>query len=61
MYGPKSECPSRTRTAEIQLKRRCAYEVLIGVDPHKASVAVAVIDEVGEFIEYATFPRTAPA
>ncbi len=33
-------------------------KVLIGVDPHKASVAVAVIDEVvGEFVECATFPQ----
>ncbi len=32
-------------------------KVLIGVDPHKASVAVAVVDEVGEFIECATFPQ----
>ncbi len=32
-------------------------KVLIGVDPHKASVAVAVVDEVGELIECATFPQ----
>ena len=33
-------------------------KVLIGVDPHKASVAVAVVDEVvGEFVECATFPQ----
>ena len=32
-------------------------KVLIGVDPHKASVAVAVVDEVGEFVEGATFPQ----
>ena len=32
--------------------------VLIGVDPHKASVAVAVVDEaVGELIERASFPQ----
>jgi hypothetical protein len=31
-------------------------KVLIGVDPHKATVAVAVVDEVlGELIECATF------
>jgi hypothetical protein len=31
-------------------------KVLIGVDPHKASVAVAVVDEVvGELLECATF------
>ncbi|MDQ5819712.1 MAG: IS110 family transposase [Actinomycetota bacterium] len=33
-------------------------KVLIGVDPHKASVAIAVVDEVvGEFVECATFPQ----
>jgi transposase len=33
-------------------------KVLIGVDPHKASVAVAVVDEaVGELVERATFPQ----
>jgi hypothetical protein len=32
-------------------------KVLIGVDPHKASVAVAVVDEVGGFVERATFPQ----
>jgi hypothetical protein len=32
-------------------------EVLIGVDPHKASVALAVVDEIGELIECASFPQ----
>src|SRR5215217_3814130 len=33
-------------------------KVLIGVDPHKASVAVAVVDEAtGELLEGATFPQ----
>jgi len=33
-------------------------KVLIGIDPHKASVAVAVVDEVvGELLERATFPQ----
>jgi transposase len=33
-------------------------KVLIGVDPHKASVAVAVVDEtLGEFVESATFAQ----
>jgi transposase len=32
-------------------------KVLIGVDPHKASVAVAAVDEVGELIECASFPQ----
>jgi transposase len=30
-------------------------KVLIGVDPHKASVAVAAVDEAGQLIECATF------
>ena len=30
-------------------------KVLIGVDPHKASVALAAVDELGELIECATF------
>jgi transposase len=30
-------------------------KVLIGVDPHKASIALAVVDEVGELIECASF------
>jgi transposase len=32
-------------------------EVLIGIDPHKASVAVAVVDEAGELVERAGFPQ----
>ncbi|CAN5178838.1 hypothetical protein BH24ACT17_BH24ACT17_01270 [soil metagenome] len=37
---------------------RAHEKVLIGVDPHKASVAVAVIDEaVGELLERASFPQ----
>ena len=37
---------------------RVRMKVLIGVDPHKTSVAVAVVDEVvGEFVECATFPQ----
>jgi hypothetical protein len=33
-------------------------EVLIGVDPHKASLAVAAIDEaLGELLERANFPH----
>jgi hypothetical protein len=33
-------------------------KVLIGVDPHKASVAAAVVDEVvGELVECASFPQ----
>jgi transposase len=37
---------------------RRSMKVLIGVDPHKASVALAVVDEaVGELIECASFPQ----
>jgi hypothetical protein len=33
-------------------------KVLIGVDPHKASVAVAALDEAtGELLERASFPQ----
>ena len=33
-------------------------EVLIGVDPHKGSVALAAIDETtGELLEHASFPQ----
>ena len=33
-------------------------KVLIGVDPHKASIAVAAVDEaVGKFVERASFPQ----
>ena len=56
---PKSECPSRAPTAEVRAKRRYArMKVLIGVDPHKASVAVAVVDEAtGKLLERAAFPQ----
>jgi transposase len=44
--------------AEIRPERRCvSMKVLIGVDPHKASVALAVVDEIGELIECASFPQ----
>ncbi|HYQ84662.1 MAG TPA: hypothetical protein VEP28_11770 [Rubrobacter sp.] len=33
-------------------------KVLIGVDPHKVSVAVAAVDEAtGELLEHASFPK----
>jgi hypothetical protein len=33
-------------------------KVLIGVDPHKASLAVAAVDEIaGELLERAGFPQ----
>jgi hypothetical protein len=59
-HHPKSECPPRTpMVAEVRPKRRCVLmKVLIGVDPHKTSVAVAAVDEaLGELIERATFPQ----
>jgi hypothetical protein len=58
-HDPKSECPSRTPMAEALPKWGCArMKVLIGVDPHKASVAVAVVDEAsGELVEGANFPQ----
>jgi hypothetical protein len=45
--------------AEVRPKRRYArMKVLIGVDPHKVSVAVAAIDEAtGELLERASFPQ----
>jgi transposase len=57
--SPKSECPSRTPQAEVRTKRRCApVKVLIGVDPHKTSIAVAAVDEAaGELLEGASFPQ----
>src|SRR3712207_2151127 len=59
VHGTKSECPSRAPMAEVRPKRRYArMKVLIGVDPHKASVAVAVVDEAfGELVEHAAFPQ----
>ena len=59
-HHPKSECPPRTpMVAEVRPKRRCVLmKVLIGVDPHKTSVAVAAVDEaLGELVERATFPQ----
>jgi transposase len=45
--------------AEVRPKRRYArMKVLIGVDPHNVSVAVAAIDEAtGELFERASFPQ----
>ena len=45
-HHPNSECPSRTpMVAEVRPKRSARVQVLIWVDPHKASVASAVVDE----------------
>jgi hypothetical protein len=59
VHGTKSECPSRAPMSEARPKRRYArMKVLIGVDPHKASVAVAVVDEAAcELVERAAFPQ----
>jgi transposase len=60
VHGKKSECPSRApMVTEVRAKRRYArMKVLIGVDPHKASVAVAAVDEAtGELLERAAFPQ----
>jgi transposase len=45
--------------AKVPPKRRCALmKVLIGVDPHKGSVAVAAVDQAtGELLERASFPQ----
>src|ERR671910_9308 len=45
--------------AKVRPKRRYArMKVLIGVDPHKASVAIAALDEAtGELLERASFPQ----
>lgn len=59
-YGtrsPKSECPPRDEgrgptETEVRMK------VLIGVDPHKASLAVAALEEAtGELLERASFSQ----
>jgi transposase len=44
---------------EVRPKRRCAFmKVLIGVDPHKASLAVAALDKAtGELLEGANFAQ----
>jgi transposase len=45
--------------AEVRPKRRYTrMQVLIGVDPHKVSLAVAALDEAtGELLERASFPQ----
>src|SRR5215211_3826347 len=56
---PKSECPSRANgRGPTETEVHALMKVLIGVDPHKASVAVAALDEAkGEFLERANFPQ----
>jgi len=57
--GPKSECPSRANgRGSTETEVRALMKVLIGVDPHKASVAVAAVDEAGgELVELTSFPQ----
>jgi hypothetical protein len=45
--------------AKVRPKRRYTrMKVLIGVDPHKTSVAVAAVDEAsGKLVELAAFPQ----
>ena len=52
--APKANGRDLTGT-EVRSRMR---RVLIGVDPHKASVTLAVVDEaIGELIERASFPQ----
>jgi hypothetical protein len=42
----------------IETEVRALMKVLIGVDPHKMSVALAVVEEAtGELLERASFPQ----
>src|SRR5215218_8867844 len=56
---PKSECPSRANgRAPTETEVRARMKVLIGVDPHKASLAVAAVEEAsGELLARASFPQ----
>src|SRR5215217_4878779 len=56
---PKSGCPSRANgRGSTETEVPALMKVLIGVDPHKASVAGAVVDEAGgELVERASFPQ----
>src|SRR3712207_4269911 len=52
----RSVLHARQWHTQIRPERRCVHmKVLIGVDPHKASVTLAVVDQVGELLECATF------
>jgi hypothetical protein len=58
VHGTKSECPSRADGGggPTETEVGALMKVLIGVDPHKGSVAVAAIDEAtGELLERASF------
>ena len=42
----------------IETEVRALMKMLIGVDPHKTSLAVAAVDEAkGELLEHASFPQ----
>src|SRR5215218_2552896 len=58
-HRPKSECPSRANgRGSTETEVHALMKVLIGVDPHKGSVAVAAVDEAsGELLERASFPQ----
>jgi transposase len=62
-YGNTAQSRNVLRARQWQRSDRnggaCAHEkVLIGVDPHQASVAIAAIDEAsGELLERASFPQ----
>jgi len=51
---PKSGCPPRLYIVG-QHAKEINMEVLIGIDPHKATNALAAIDERGALLEYAVF------
>jgi hypothetical protein len=65
----QKRCGSKTRTRNALRARRwhsgltetevrAPMKVLVGVDPHKASLAVAAVDEIaGELLERAGFPQ----
>jgi hypothetical protein len=61
-HRSKSECPSRTPIVVARIRPKtevpALMKVLMGVDPHKASFAVAAVDEAtGELVELASFPQ----
>ena len=59
--GTKSECPSRVNGGGgglTETEVRALMKVLIGVDPHKVSLAVAAVEEAtGELLKRASFPQ----
>src|SRR5215213_10200989 len=58
MWTAPSRNVLRVRRWQRSHRNGGAMKVLIGVDPHKASVAVAAVDEtLGELVERASFPQ----